>query len=185
MPRIGNTLYDVWHKPTIKPSELTQAETAEFVKTGKYCESTFKVQETCAFGEAGHGVFVEGAPVEVKPGKKGFAIRETPAMYGARLLADIMARPEFYYQRKEIVRTEAELEEFKRQVYAVYQSMKFSERSGCWFENESQCRATVSCPNIPICYGTGASSVCDGKTTPEGYKRIFVDLTVNGAQLDE
>jgi hypothetical protein len=40
--------------------------------------------------------------VEIEPGKKGFAIRETIAMYGARLLNDIYERPEFYYVRREI-----------------------------------------------------------------------------------
>ncbi len=187
--RFGNTLYDVWHKPTIKTATLTQKETAEFLTSGKYFESEFKVELFYNNTDAGpmtdREIKVDGSRVEVEEGKKGFAIRETPAMYGARLLADIMARPAFYYQRKEIVRTEAELEEFKRQVYAVYQGMKFSERTNSWWENESQCRATFSCPNIPICYGAGAAAVCDGKTTPEGYKRIFVDLAISAGATDE
>jgi hypothetical protein len=32
--RFGNTLYDVWHKPTIKPKMLTQADTKAFIETG-------------------------------------------------------------------------------------------------------------------------------------------------------
>jgi hypothetical protein len=48
-----------------------------------------------------------------------------------------------------------------------------------------QCRATFACKFIPICYGPGADAVCDGKTTPPGFKRIFVDLTVNGQEVDD
>jgi hypothetical protein len=31
----------------------------------------------------------------------------------------------------------------------------------------------------------GADAVCDGRTTPDGFKRIFVDLTVNGQEIEE
>jgi hypothetical protein len=70
-------------------------------------------------------------------------------------------------------------------LYAVYQSQKLMAKHGTWFENESQCRATFPCPYIPICYGPGAAAVCDGKTTPPNFKRIFVDLTVNGQEVEE
>jgi hypothetical protein len=41
--------------------------------------------------------------------RKGFAIRETIGMFGARLLNDIYERPEFYFVRREIARTDAEI----------------------------------------------------------------------------
>lgn len=180
--RFGNTLYDVWHKPTIKPCELTQAETAEFITTGQYEGQKFEVYQMSADPL---GYAVNGSLVEVKPGKKGFAIRESVEMFGARLLQDIYARPDFYFVRREIARTDAEIDGFKKQLFAVYQSQKSADRSGCWVENESACRATYACAYIPICYGAGADSVCDGKTTPPGFRRIFVDLTVNGVEVDE
>lgn len=177
--RVGNTLYDVWHKPTIKPSELTQAETKAFIESGEYCGQNFAVEQILT------GITVNGEPAEIKQGKKGFAIRETVDMFGARLLADIYQRPDFYFVRREIARTDIEIRQFRQQLFAVYTAQKAFEKQGMWFENEQQCRATYPCPYILICYGPGADAVCDGKTTPPGFKRIFVDLTVNGQEVEE
>lgn len=183
--RYGNTMYDVWHKPTIKPCELTQKATAEFLASGEYCGATFNVNHYKGVGDLPDGVMIDGAAVPIIQGKKGFAIRETIDMYSARLLQDIYERPDFYFQRREIVRTDAELAFFKKQLYAVYSAQKSFAANNSWFENEQQCRATFSCAYLGICYGAGADAVCDGKTTPPGYKRIFVDLTVRGAILED
>lgn len=177
--RFGNTLYDVWHKPTIKPAELTQAQTAAFVESGEYFGVKFTVNRISP-----EVLNVEGVPTAIIQGKKGYAIRETVQMYGARLLADIYERPDFYFVRREIVRTDQDIQSFRKQLYAVYQNMKAAAKMDLWVENEHQCRATFPCPYIPICYGPGADAVCDGKTTPEKYKRIFVDLTVNGQEIE-
>lgn len=193
MPRIGNTLYDVWHKPTIQPKVLSQKDTAEFIASGKYFDQEFAVEYTPAVDIDNPGqqvlepakVIVDGEAAEVEMGKKGFAIRETVAMYGARLLADIYERPDFYYVRREIARTDQEIRKFRSELYNIYQAQKMFSKNDFWFENESQCRATFPCPFIPICYGPGADAVCDGKTTPNGFKRIFVDLTVNGNVIPE
>ena len=183
--RCGNTLYDVWHKPTIKPAVLTQKETAEFIASGEYCGQKFDiVQWTDNLNPAKVIIDVEGITVTVEPGKKGFAIKETIAMFGARLLADIQTRPEFYFRRREIARTDKDLIGFRKQLYAVYQAMKNYAATGSWFENEQQCRATYACPFIPICYGPGADAVCDGHTTPQNFQRIFVDLTINGQEIE-
>lgn len=182
LERFGNTLYDVWHKPTIKPKMLTQAETARFIAEGTYFDQKFEV--TC-INSTDKLVVVDGEQVEIEPGKKGFAIRETIGMFGARLLNDIYERPEFYFVRREIARTDAELKAFRGQLFAVYQSQKLMEKHGTWYECEGQCRATFPCQYIPICYGPGAAAVCDGKTTPPGFRRIFVDLTVNGVEQEE
>lgn len=182
VPRAGNTLYDVWHKPTIKPAMLTQAETKAFIESGEYCGQKFKV---AVVGTADPRYFVDEVPVAIEQGKKGFAIRETAAMYGARLMQDIYSRPDFYFRRKEIARTDADLIHFRKQLYVTYQAQKACAKLDAWVENESACRATFACPFIPICYGPGADAVCDGKTTPPNFKRIFVDLTVNGETIEE
>lgn len=187
--RFGNTLYDVWHKPTIKPAWLTQAETKAFIDSGTYCAEPFDVlpYQTPADGDRASQQWVEvdGRSAELDLGKKGFSIRETVGMFGARLLQDIYERPDFYFVRREIARTEAEIRDFRGELFAVYQAQQAFSRNGYWFSNESQCRATFPCPFIPICYGPGAASVCDGRTTPAGFKRIFVDLTVNGQEVEQ
>lgn len=179
--RIGNTLYDVWHKPTIKPAMLSQKETAELIESKTYCGQTFEVTLSL---EPVTSISVDGELTECEIGKSGKpAIRETPGMFGARLLADIYERPEFYFVRREIARTDAEIKKFRHELWNIYQAQRMYSKTGFWFENEQQCRATFPCPFIPICYGPGADAVCDGKTTPPNFKRIFVDLTVHGEKI--
>jgi hypothetical protein len=187
--RVGNTLYDVWHKPTIKPTKLSQKDTAEFLESGKYFDQEFDVKvgpDDPDKPEDGIYVTVDGAVAEVDVGKSGKpAVCETPAMFGARLLSDITERPEFYFQRKELARIDKELQKFRVELFNIYQAMRMYDKTGCWFENEHQCRATFPCPFIPVCYGPGADAVCDGETTPDGLRRIFTDIIVNGDDLNE
>lgn len=168
----GNTIYDVWHKPTIKPKTLTQKDTKAFLKTHTYCDGPFKVEISPGVGGTDI-VTVNEEVAEVILGKKANAIKETVDMFGTRLLLDITTRPEFYFQRREIARTDRDLERFEKELFNIYQAQKMMDRSNCWYENESQCRATFHCQYIPICYGPGADAVCDGKTTPDGFRRIF------------
>jgi hypothetical protein len=186
--RFGNTLYDVWHKPTIKPKALSQKDTAEFLESGEYCNASFLLAVSIHPDPSEknlHLVSVDGITAEVEMGKKGFSIKETPAMFGARLLQDITERPDFYFQRKEISRTDRDIQNFRAQLYAIYVSYRAIEKAKSWFENENQCRATYPCSYIPICYGPGADAVCDGTTVPNGFKRIFVDLTKDNKPLEE
>jgi hypothetical protein len=189
--RLGNTLYDVWKRPQTKPKKLSQKDTASFIESGEYCGQKFDIgTATRVDGEPPETtevpvVWVDGVEAEVEVGKKANAIKETVSMYAARLMQDIVEEPAKFFQRKEIVRSKKELDKFRSEVYNLFSAQKLFERTGCWYENENQCRATFPCQYIPICYGAGAESVCDGKTTPPGFKRIFVDLTKEGQQVTE
>lgn len=179
---VAGAFYDVWHKPTIKPKALTQKDTAALIETGEYMGQKFGVEcvESGDLSEAGvmtsyHAVSIDGAEAVVTEGKKGFAVRETSRMFGARLLTDIQERPEFYFARREIPRTTLDISKFRGELYNVYQSMKSMRDSGHWFGNERQCEATFKCSYIPICY-TGLD-VLNGHT-PEGMTRETTELTV-------
>jgi hypothetical protein len=169
---VGNTLYDVWRRPATKPKFLTQADTILFQESSKYFGQSFDFQEI-----DGIISIVGEERAETKIGKKGYALKETNRMYAARLLEELTENPERYFQRKEIARTDAELLTFRKELFNIYQAQRGFEAANCWYENENQCRATFACQFIPVCYGPGAESVCDGKTTPDGFRRIFVDLT--------
>jgi len=174
--RIGGTLYDVWRKPTINPAKLSQKDTAALIETGEYRGVEFEVKvgpDDPENPEGGVRVTVDDTEAEVTLCKKGFTIRETPEMYGARLLADIYERPDYYFQRQEIARTDRDLARFRVELFNIYQAQRQFAKTGCWYENEQQCRATFPCPFIPICYGPGADAVCDGETMPDNFKRIF------------
>ena len=171
---ISGLLHDVFHKPTIKPSKLTMGESAEFVKTGDYCGQGFRVEICWPDNLHPSGtpiVAVDGATAEVEPGKKEgtFALRETPGMFGARLLQDMTQRPEFYFARREIAFTDAELEDFRYEVWALQKTIAEMTNSGHWFSNEQQCEATFKCAFCPICYMN--VDVFHG-ATPPGFKRL-------------
>lgn len=180
---IAETLYDVWHKPGIRPKMLTQAESKEFVKTEIYYKQKFETEEreTAQLDQASNTVdtaahqqlFVDGVEAEVSPGKKEgtFTVRETPEMFGARLLADIQKRPEFYFARRPIARTADQVLRHHWQTYYIYQTARQMERNGYWWDDPTQCDATFRCQYAPICWH--GMEVFDGKTIPPGFRRIF------------
>lgn len=182
-PLFAGTLYDVWHKPAIRPKLLTQSETKAFIQSGEYCGQTYTVHTSTSLPDV--AVLVDETGAEVKMGAKPaptkknpdsetpFAIRETPDMFGARLLADIYENPTNHFARREIARTDAELKEFESTLYAIYQAMRLQDKNGYWWQDESQCDATFRCPYLPICDNNLA--VYDGTTTPSGFRRIFTE----------
>jgi hypothetical protein len=184
---VSGLLHDVFHKPQISPKKLTMAETAAFMETGDYCGQKFDVvyhsPKQLGFDDPTliGAVYVDTVKAEreagatPKPKKDGtqaptpFAIRETPGMFGARLFQDMTTRPEFYFARREIAFTDAELEDFRYQVWALQRTMAEMELTGHWYENEQQCEATFKCCYCPICYNN--VDVYHGQTPP-GFKRI-------------
>lgn len=190
-PLISGMLYDVWHKPTTKPKKLTQADTKKFMAParenpetkveGEYFGEKFSLIWT-DMGMTGLGaqyLFVNdvqaipswGKPP--KPTKKNpdpvppIVIRETPEMFGARLLADIQEQPEKYFARKDIARTDLELGQFDKEFYNIARVADFMTRQDLWFIDESQCAATYRCSCYPICHG--GLDITNGNV-PEGFK---------------
>jgi hypothetical protein len=158
-------LYDAWHKPGIKPKKLSQGDSKKFVEgtageelgtiVHEYCGEEFEVFEpNSGMSYAEYVVTVNGTPAVVEPGKKEgtFAIRETPQMYGARLLQDITERPEFYFARKEVVHHSTSIEAFKHQLVSIYRTIRHMTNTNQWYENEHECEATFKCPFIEFCY---------------------------------
>ncbi len=143
-------LYDAWHKPGIKPKKLSQGDSKKFVADGVYCGEKFEVEQ--AVGPADWTV--NGTPVEIEPGAKDgtFTIRETPEMFGARLLQDITTRPEFYFARREIVHHSTDIEAFQRELVNIYYTIRHMTRTNGWWGDESQCEATFKCSYIDFCY---------------------------------
>lgn len=177
-PLISGVLYDVWHKPTIRPKKLSMAETKKFLESGVYYAEEFSVEKHAdgviedTFYEV-NGVAAEtvwGKPP--KATKKNpdpetpFTIRETPEMFGARLLADILENPEKHFARKDISRTDAELRTLDAEYYGLARLADFAARQGLFFRNEHHCNATYRCKFSPICHFD--LDVSDGKV-PDGF----------------
>ncbi len=178
-PPINTILYDVYHKPSTKPKKLTQADSKKFVETGEYMGQEFTLSGDVALivldnpATIADGYLrINNIQAEVEPGKKEgtFAIRETPEMYGARLLADISERPEFYFRCVEMTRTDKEMEAFEWELYNIYKTMQEMIRTGHFYGNEHQCQAKFTCDYIGPCYNGIELSV---ENIPDGMVNIF------------
>jgi PD-(D/E)XK nuclease superfamily len=164
---ISSIIYDVWHKPQIKPKKLSQAETNEFLETSKYFGQEFEIH--MPEGEVS-SVFVDGQPAGVEQLKKGFAIRETPDMFGARLFSDMGERPDFYFARRPLFRSPDDLEKFEWELFNLYQTIEAMSDNDSWYHNEFSCDNYGRCDYAPFCF-TGQK--LDPANPPAGFKCIF------------
>ena len=174
-PLINTVKYDVYHKPTIRPKKLTQGDSKKFVTDGVYMGQEFRIidADIVNINSQIERFHVNGVPATVELGAKEgtFTIRETPDMFGARLLKNITERPEFYFRCIELTRTDAELKAFEQELYDICKNMQFMIRSGRFYTNEHQCEATFRCDYIESCYNR--IPVGPNHEIPDGMKCIF------------
>jgi hypothetical protein len=111
---------------------------------------------------------VNGTAAPIIEGKQGIAIRETPEMYGARLLQDITERPENYFQQRAVTRTDAELEEFAFRLPKIAEQIRFVERNDLWIPCKGACHATYRCDFCDLCQS--GVTYKPGDPAPVGYK---------------
>ena len=164
-PPIAGAYCDVWHKPTIKPRALSQADTKKFFASGEYFGEQFKVEYDGATGKC----IVNGTHAAITEGKNGApAIHETPAMYGARLLKDITERPEFYFVQRTLARTDQELRYFEAKLPKLAQQIRYVERQDLWLPNLHSCTATFRCDFCNLC--RSGVQFKPGDMAPVGYK---------------
>lgn len=171
-PLISGVLYDVWHRPGIRPKKLSMANSKKFVNDGEYFGEKFEVKigpDDPEHPESGPRITINDIDAEVTPGKKEgtFAIRETPEMFGARLLADIRENPEKHFARRDIPRTDEELAKADEEFYNLARTAHFMEQRNLWFMNENHCDATYRCSFHPICYYN--QDVSNGQV-PDGFR---------------
>jgi hypothetical protein len=113
-------------------------------------------------------VTVNGVVATTKEGKKEgtFQLKETPEMYGARLMQDIVADPTKFFVRKEITRSTDDLVSLFEELKASSQMLRFRQNRGCFEKNENQCENMYRCPYIDICYN---HVDVEGGTLPDKY----------------
>ena len=126
----------------------------------------------------GARVWVNGEAVEMDHSGKLPVMRETPAMYGARLTKDIGDRPDFYYARREIPRIQADLDEARYDVWQTAKIIRECQKHNRWPRNTSVCIGFGRCPYFDLC--TNGFDIAAG-VVPEG----FVQLTNVHPELTE
>jgi len=148
---ISQILYNVWHKPQIRPKKLTQSDNKKFVENGEYFGQKFKIEAWSSDSE--QGFIIDGERAIIEPGAKEgmYAIYETPQMFGARLIQDIVERPTFYYRQVELTRTTKDLQKFLNELTNIIELSTFMEKHDIWFSNEQQCYAKFKCEYINVC----------------------------------
>jgi len=129
------------------------------------------VVQQCAILTDGE-LMVNRTMAQYESGKKGgtFAIHETPEMFGARLLQDIVERSGFYFNCKELTKTDKEMQRFEWEIYNIYKIIREMVKTGRWYSDESQCEATFKCSYIEQCYN---NILIDQDHVPDGMQCIF------------
>ena len=136
---VQTVVYDVIRKPSIRPKAVTKAERAAATANASY------------FGLA----LTETCPE-----------RETPQMFGARLLADIAERPEFYFCRREIPRMNSDLVEFEQELWDQTQIVRYHQKANRWPRSTAACVHPYKCEYCDVCFN--GIDPLDG--VPDGFK---------------
>lgn len=117
----ATVLYDVTRKPSIRPCNIPQLD-----------ENGLKVVRDAA-GE--RVLKKDGSPRLTGDTEKGWTLvcrPESAEEFGARLLADIGERPDFYFQRREVPRTEDVLAEFQSDLWNKAQMLAYATKGDRW-----------------------------------------------------
>jgi len=178
---INSCFYDYFHKPGISPKKLTQADSKKFIEDGEYCGQKFNIAAQCKNITDGE-IAVNNTLIEYEPGKKEgtFAIRETPEMFGARLLQDMTIKPEFYFASREINCSADEIKQFEYELFNILRNVRYMKKYKSFYTVESQCEATFKCSYIPFCYNGIMEP--DVNKLLNGFKHIFGDKN-NGTKI--
>lgn len=193
LPNPDFIFYDVIRKPSIAPRKLTIAEYRDFLGISyrkgkktivdpdpkkKHCYYG-EVQEVEIVGKIDLGepentvidkVVVDGFEAKMVKSGKNTVIEETPTMYGARLMQDMIDRPNMYFSRKELERLEDDLRELEVDVQQTVEMIMFCERTGQWPKNTDSCLSPWKCEYLPLCKNNVQVTV--GGEVPGGYESL-------------
>jgi len=156
-------IYDVVRKPTISPKNLSAAEVKRM--RGELSSSG------CAtyFGESFRGVDVESALSES---------RESSALYGARLTADIGDRPGHYFARREVPRLTSDYETLQAQLIDQINLLEYAEDNAMLHRNPDACSLFGKCDFFGLCERNLTPGLV--KLPPDGYRvrdRLHAELS--------
>lgn len=73
--------------------------------------------------------------------------------YGGRLTEDIAKRPEFYFARQEVPRTEADIAEFLSELWDIQKAIRDAELNDRHYRRTSACTSPYRCEFLDVCHG--------------------------------
>lgn len=142
-PEAETIIYDVVKRPTIRPrAKVYHCICGQERPAG---------QEECGCGDTG---------------KERNVAPETVEEYGFRLAADIQSRPNFYYVRQEIPRLDADIDQFKKELWYKHKMLLERKRFGYWDRDTSACQRPWRCEYLDYC-----QNGFDDDILPDGFYR--------------
>lgn len=153
---VETVIYDVIRKPGIAPKQVP-------ILDDDGCKIVLDEQGERVLNQ-------NGKPRQSADKEKGWTLLtrvETPEEFGERLRLDIAERPEFYYQRREIPRLQADLDEFAAELWQQAADIRESINTGRHFRNPSQCTLMGKCEYLDLC----ARGLEPGEV-PDGFARV-------------
>lgn len=158
---IQTVLYDVIRKPTIRPEKVTMVDADGFKivvdANGERVYLTNKAGDKTKPRESGDA-------------EKGYTLctrPQTPEEWWKKLSDDIAARPEFYFQRREIARIDSDMEEYEAELWATAELVREARTKQRWTRNTSACIGMSRCDFLDICH-----LGLEIDETPEGFVRL-------------
>lgn len=141
-------VYDVIRKPALRPSSSVPVLDDDGLK--------IVVDEV-----TGERVMKkDGTPRQsAVEGMKLLTREELPEEYAVRLRDDIYARPDYYFQRLSVARSEDDLVEYLYDMWAVGREIADAERMGRFSRNPNACSMYGQCEYFDVC--TGCASIDD------------------------
>lgn len=150
-------IYDVARKPSISPKMVTTKD-----------DNGFKI----VLDANGNRVFKKGGlPRESGDKEAGYVLqqrRETPHEFGERLTMDMGERPEFYFARREIPRTEADIDGFRMDLWQQQQLLRWRQKNNLWPRSPGP-NACNFCAFKNPCFNNEYPL---GDYTPDGFIRL-------------
>lgn len=151
-------IYDVSKKPGQKPSRETPDDKKKFTK-GKACKACKAAGKAIGLKAA------EVAPVsdcndceQPRLSKTCRARDETAAEFGQRIVEAIIAAPDAYYQRGEVIRLDTEMVEFDNDQWMTARALRDCQLANSWPRNPNSCiRYGRLCGYWDVC--TGADNI--------------------------
>lgn len=134
--------YDVFRKPQIKPKKPVKKDYDHVDKVPVYLGKAMQPEDFSA---------------EL----------ETPVMFGIRLQKHIMEKPEYYFARKEIPCTQADIDRAWRTVQNTAKQIKYVTDNDLWVDDPCRCLEYGKCQYWSIC----SCNVNPEKDLPIGFER--------------
>ena len=110
-----------------------------------------------------------GTPKQAGSAEQGWTLQtriETAQEYGDRLTQDIFERPQFYFARREITRTQSDIDEFLVEQWQQQKTIAEAQNTGRHFKNTGACLSPFKCEFFDVC----CSGLKPEIETPQGFK---------------